>query len=51
VPPAPGSQGVLLPGQPEQRNLERRARDGIELAESTWEAIQATAESLGVKVE
>jgi LDH2 family malate/lactate/ureidoglycolate dehydrogenase len=47
VPPAPGSAGVLLPGQPEERNRRERSESGIELAESTWEAIQETARSVG----
>jgi LDH2 family malate/lactate/ureidoglycolate dehydrogenase len=48
VPPAPGSAGVLLPGQPEERSRRQRREAGIELAESTWEAIRDTARSLGV---
>ena len=50
VPAAPGSAGVLIPGQPEDRNRQQRLSGGIELAESTWEAIQATATSLGATV-
>jgi LDH2 family malate/lactate/ureidoglycolate dehydrogenase len=50
VPPAPGSSGVLIPGQPEDRNRHQRLQHGIELAESTWEAIQETARSVGASV-
>jgi uncharacterized oxidoreductase len=50
VPPAPGSDGVLLPGQPEERNRQQRGKAGIELAESTWEAIQDTARSVGAAI-
>lgn len=50
VPPAPGSAGVLIPGQPEDRNRQQRLENGIELAESTWEAIQATARSVGATI-
>jgi LDH2 family malate/lactate/ureidoglycolate dehydrogenase len=50
VPPAPGSSGVLIPGQPEDRNRQQRREDGIELAESTWEAIQATAREVGATI-
>jgi LDH2 family malate/lactate/ureidoglycolate dehydrogenase len=51
VPPAPGSDGVLIPGQPEARNREARRREGIPVAESTWEAIQAAARSVGAHLE
>jgi uncharacterized oxidoreductase len=50
VPAAPGSDGVLIPGQPESRNRQHRREHGIELAESTWEAIQATAHELGATI-
>ena len=50
VPPAPGSAGVLIPGQPEDRTRRQRLRDGIELAESTWEAIQETARAVGATI-
>ena len=50
VPAAPGSSGVLVPGQPEDRNRRARLEHGIELAESTWEAIQETARSVGATI-
>ena len=50
VPPAPGSSGVLIPGQPEDRNRQQRLEHGIELAESTWEAIRETARAVGAPV-
>jgi LDH2 family malate/lactate/ureidoglycolate dehydrogenase len=50
VPPAPGSAGVLLPGEPEERNRRARAAEGIELAESTWEAIRGAAASVGADI-
>jgi LDH2 family malate/lactate/ureidoglycolate dehydrogenase len=50
VPPAPGSDGVLIPGQPEDRNRQHRREHGIELAESTWEAIQETARTVGATI-
>ena len=50
VPPAPGSDGVLIPGQPEDRTRRQRRADGIELAESTWESIQATARAIGATI-
>ena len=50
VAPAPGSAGVQIPGQPEDRNRRQRMADGIELAESTWEAIQETARTVGATI-
>ncbi|MGH2461987.1 MAG: Ldh family oxidoreductase [Chloroflexota bacterium] len=47
VPPAPGSSGVLIPGEPESRSRAERLVNGIPLAEDTWERIQSTARSLG----
>ncbi len=48
VPPAPGSSGVMIPGEPEARSRAQRLVNGIPLAEDTWEKIQSTARSLGV---
>lgn len=48
VPPAPGSSGVMIPGEPEARSRAERLVNGIPLAEDTWEKIQSTARSLGV---
>lgn len=46
--PAPGSPGVLVPGEPEARlEAERRAR-GIPVEDETWRQIQAVARELGV---
>lgn len=50
VPAAPGSPGVMIPGQPESTNRQKRLADGVEIAESTWEAIQKTAEELGARL-
>jgi LDH2 family malate/lactate/ureidoglycolate dehydrogenase len=47
VPPAEGFAEVLLPGEPERRENERRAV-GVPVAEATWEAITKTASELGV---
>jgi LDH2 family malate/lactate/ureidoglycolate dehydrogenase len=48
VPPAEGFAEVLVPGEPELRERERRGVEGVPVAEATWEAIQATARELGV---
>jgi len=40
---------ILMPGEIEERNRIRRKRDGIELDETTWGQIQATARSLSIE--
>ena len=51
VPPAPGVAEVLLPGDPERRSRETRLREGVPLPDSTWEALMAAGNALGVEVE
>lgn len=46
--PAPGYDEVLTPGEPERRYAEKRAREGIEVDDTTWRDIRAAAESIGV---
>src|SRR5687767_3736689 len=48
VPSAPGSQGVLAPGEPEARTRAQRERDGISLPDDTWDAIGKVAAEHGV---
>lgn len=48
IPPAPGFDEVLIPGEPEARSRMQRLRDGIPLAAATWQAIVAAATDLGV---
>jgi LDH2 family malate/lactate/ureidoglycolate dehydrogenase len=48
VPPADGFSEVLVPGEPERRERQRREAEGVPVAEATWEAIAATARDLGV---
>ena len=48
VPPAEGFQEVLVPGEPERRERDRREAEGVPVPEATWEAIQKTAADLGV---
>lgn len=50
VPPAPGFQEVLLPGEPEQRIAAQRRAQGISLDEATWQLLCQAAQSLGVAV-
>jgi LDH2 family malate/lactate/ureidoglycolate dehydrogenase len=48
VPPAPGFEEVLLPGEPERRTRAERSRDGIPLPDATWETLRRCAAELGV---
>jgi LDH2 family malate/lactate/ureidoglycolate dehydrogenase len=48
VPPAEGFREVMVPGEPEQRERQRREAEGVPVAEATWTAIQTTAQELGV---
>jgi uncharacterized oxidoreductase len=47
TPATPGGE-ILAPGEPEARTRQRRLRDGIELDETTWGQIVATARSLNI---
>src|SRR5436305_5957701 len=47
-PPAPGFDEVLMPGEVEAREEERRRRDGIAIDDETWRQLEATARELGV---
>lgn len=47
---APGSEEILIPGDPERRMRERRLREGIYVEEKTWGEIVALAGELGVEV-
>jgi uncharacterized oxidoreductase len=42
---------ILMPGEPEARSRARRLVDGIELDETTWGQIAATAATLGVPID
>ncbi|MCA9964720.1 MAG: Ldh family oxidoreductase [Anaerolineales bacterium] len=46
--PAPGSSGVLLPGEPEEQTAVIRRRDGIPLDETTWGELTAVGQRLGI---
>lgn len=47
-PPAPGSDGVQLAGEPERRTRAIRHRDGIPVDDATWAEIVAAGEQVGV---
>ena len=50
VPPGPGFEEVLLPGEPEARAHAKRERDGIEIPEDTWRAVCDVGAELGINV-
>jgi uncharacterized oxidoreductase len=49
VKPAPGSDGVLLPGERARKIEAKQMKDGVELDEPTWEGLLEVAHALGVK--
>jgi LDH2 family malate/lactate/ureidoglycolate dehydrogenase len=50
LPRADGCDEILVPGEPEVRNYERRMKEGIPIPQRTALTLQNLAESLGVKV-
>jgi uncharacterized oxidoreductase len=48
VPPAPGFEEVLVPGEPETRSRAQRQREGVYVEDATVAAIRKTAAELGV---
>jgi uncharacterized oxidoreductase len=50
-PPAPGVREILMPGEPEFREEERRRREGIAVDEQTWREFVDCAAGLGVTVD
>jgi uncharacterized oxidoreductase len=48
-PPACGHDEVLLPGEPDFRNLERRKREGLAIDDTTWGQIVSAALRVGVE--
>ena len=50
-PPAPGSEGVQLAGDPERKARVRREADGITLDDQTWAEIVAAGTKVGARVD
>jgi uncharacterized oxidoreductase len=48
APPAAGSEGVLIPGEPEQRMERERRAHGVPVEEETWRQIRECAKEVGV---
>jgi uncharacterized oxidoreductase len=51
VKPAPGFNEVLIPGEPEANSAAERLKDGIPVADTTWQQIVEGGKSVGVDVE
>ncbi len=49
--PASGHSEVLIPGEPEFREKEKRLKEGINIPEKVWHGISAVAEELGLNPE
>ena len=49
IPPAPGFQEVLVPGDLEARARENRQRDGIPIEDDIWQTIVEAADAVGIK--
>ena len=49
VPPAPGFEEVLIPGDLEARRRETRKHDGIPIPPPLWQRLQDLADSLGLE--
>jgi uncharacterized oxidoreductase len=47
-PLAPGFDEILVPGEIESRQANRRSREGIPIDDETWRQIQETAATLGI---
>ena len=50
VPPAPGFEEVLVPGDPEARTRAIRRRDGIPIEDDVWQMVVEAATMVGVEV-
>jgi LDH2 family malate/lactate/ureidoglycolate dehydrogenase len=49
-PPAPGNSEVIVPGELESRKRRERLRDGIPVAEATWELLHQSSAHAGVPI-
>jgi len=50
-PPRQPDQPVLIPGDPERANRERRLKDGVPIDDETWREVAAAARTVNVLVE
>jgi uncharacterized oxidoreductase len=50
-PPRRADEPVLIPGDPERANREKRLRDGVPIDDETWREIALAARGVNVLVE
>jgi ureidoglycolate dehydrogenase (NAD+) len=50
IPPSPGFEEVLVPGDPEARARAQRERSGVPIEPGLWRALQSLSAELGVPV-
>jgi hydroxycarboxylate dehydrogenase B len=50
IPPSRSFKEVLLPGDIEKRNYDKRIKEGIPIRDSEWQSIISIARSLGIKI-
>ena len=48
--PAEGFEEVLLPGEPEARSYQERAKDGIPLPDAVWADLRGLAQEMGIEL-
>lgn len=51
IPPAPGYDEVLIPGQPEARTNAQRLKEGIDLPDDTWNQLVEVGKKFNVFIE
>ena len=50
-PPRKAGEPVLIPGDPERANREKRLRDGVPIDDETWREIALAARGVNVLIE
>ena len=48
---AQGVDEILVAGEPEYKNMEKRLREGIRVEDNTWKAIEQTAKEVNANIE
>lgn len=50
-PKAEGVKEILIPGEPESNERERRLRDGVPISEKAWQPLMQACKEYGLDVE